>query len=124
MRAYVPLLLLGEAVGVLEVGYRRVERARITPDEVRLLSGVAGQIAIAVANARLYEQTQRDAERERTINRIATRIRNAQSVEQVLAIAAQELRAATQAAVSVAEIAPVEQAPVHSGNGGSSRSEA
>jgi GAF domain-containing protein len=58
VRAFVPLRLGGEAIGVLEVGYRRAERARITPDEVRLLSGLADQVAIAVGNARLLAQVQ------------------------------------------------------------------
>ncbi len=58
VRAFVPLRVHGDAVGVLEVGYRRAERARITPDEVRLLGGLADQVAIAVGNARLLEQIQ------------------------------------------------------------------
>jgi GAF domain-containing protein len=53
VRAFVPLRLRGESIGLLEVGYRRAERAHITPEEVRLLGGLADQIAIAVGNARL-----------------------------------------------------------------------
>ena len=73
---------------------------------------------LSAENRQLYEQTQRDAERERTINRVTARIRNAQTVEQVLHIAAQELRTATQSAASVIKIAPADSQPDdHSHNG-------
>ena len=58
VRAFVPLRLRGESIGLLEVGYRRTERVRITPEEVRLLGGLADQIAIAVGNARLFNESQ------------------------------------------------------------------
>jgi hypothetical protein len=45
-------------------------------------------------------------EREHIINRVTSRIRNARSVDEVLSIAAQELRLATQASRSVVEILP------------------
>jgi GAF domain-containing protein len=57
VRAFVPLRLRSESIGLLEV-YRRSERARITPEEVRLLGGLADQIAIAVDNARLFKESQ------------------------------------------------------------------
>ncbi|MBI5564892.1 MAG: PAS domain S-box protein [Chloroflexi bacterium] len=89
------------------------------PDNIDvLLRSIGQQIGVGVENARLFEQTQRDAERERTINRITSRLRNAQSVEQVLNIATQELRAATRSAVTVAEIAPAVNRPDdHAPNG-------
>ena len=60
----------------------------------------------------MFEQTQRDAEREHTINRVTSRIRNARSVDEVLSIAAQELRLATRASRSVVEILPDDDQPV------------
>ncbi len=71
VRAFVPLRLRGESIGLLEVGYRRVERARISPEEVRLLSGLADQIAIAVGNARLFDETQRRVTELQTLNDIS-----------------------------------------------------
>jgi GAF domain-containing protein len=56
VRAYVPLLLRERPVGVLEVGYRRDERPVITDEEVRLLRGLADQLAVAIENARLFEE--------------------------------------------------------------------
>jgi GAF domain-containing protein len=71
-----------------------------------LLQSIGQQLGVGVTNARLLEQTQRDAERERTINRITSQIRNASSVDEVLEIAAQELSVLTHASRSVIEIAP------------------
>jgi PAS domain S-box-containing protein len=71
VRAFVPLRLRGESIGLLEVGYRRVERAHITPDEVRLLGGLADQIAIAVGNARLFDESQRRVTELQTLNAIS-----------------------------------------------------
>jgi PAS domain S-box-containing protein len=71
VRAFVPLRLRGESIGLLEVGYRRTERARITPEEVRLLSGLADQIAIAVGNARLFNESQQRITELAVVNEIS-----------------------------------------------------
>lgn len=71
VRAFVPLRLRGESIGLLEVGYRRTERARITPEEVRLLGGLADQIAIAVDNARLFDEAQHRVTELQTLNDIS-----------------------------------------------------
>ncbi|MDH7475040.1 MAG: GAF domain-containing protein, partial [Anaerolineae bacterium] len=55
VRAFVPLVLRGKTIGVLEVGYRRDERAVIAEEEVRLLGGLADQLAVVIEHARLYE---------------------------------------------------------------------
>ena len=68
-------------------------------------------------SARLFDQNQRDAEREHTINRVTSRIRNARSVDEVLTIATQELRLATRASRSVVEILPDSDQTVRTGGG-------
>ncbi len=62
IRAFVPLLLHDQALGVLEVGYQRGERAGILDEEINLLRSLADQVAMAVENARLFEQTQARAQ--------------------------------------------------------------
>ena len=62
VRAFVPLLLQDKAIGILEVGFRRVDRATITPEEIHLLSGLADQIAVAVQNAHLHATLQARAQ--------------------------------------------------------------
>lgn len=89
--------------------------------DTRLIEALSQQLALSIENRQLLEQTQRTAQRERTLNRIASQIREAHSVEQVLAVAARELRLATGAALSVAELQAADAAPAAphkpSGNG-------
>jgi PAS domain S-box-containing protein len=71
VRAYVPLLLREEAIGILEVGYRRVERARITTAEIQVLQGLVDQIVIAIENARLFQQAQIRADELTILNEMS-----------------------------------------------------
>lgn len=100
-------------VNGLEIGALRLEDpepGRVWPaEDLSLLAAIASEVSIAVEKARLSEETERRAQREQTINRIAGRIRNAASVEQMLSIAAQELRREMQASRTVVEIAPESQ---------------
>ncbi len=70
----VPLLVHGDVIGLLAV-YPPHGR-QLTADQSALLSALAGQIAVAVQNARLHEETtQLGAERERALEaeRVAAR---------------------------------------------------
>ncbi|HTP10236.1 MAG TPA: GAF domain-containing protein, partial [Anaerolineae bacterium] len=111
-----PVIISGEIESVI-AATRPIDGLDIGERDQRLLQTAAAQIAIAVQRARLFEQTQRSAEREYTINRVTSRIRNARSVDEVLSIAAQELRLATHASRSVVEILPDTDQPVSTGNG-------
>jgi signal transduction histidine kinase len=53
----VPLLVRGEAIGVLHVG--ALSPRRFTPDDVELLELVASRVALAIERARLHEETVR-----------------------------------------------------------------
>ena len=99
----VPMIVGEQILGVMAVQSFTTPYLYDEHDQT-LLAAFANQAAIAIQNARFFEQIQRDAERERTINRIAAKIRNTQSVEQILKIAAQELRLATQTSRSIAQI--------------------
>lgn len=52
----VPVAARGQAIGCLSVAFRRVRQA--ADDEVHLLTRMANQAAIAIENARLYQQVQ------------------------------------------------------------------
>jgi GAF domain-containing protein/DNA-binding LacI/PurR family transcriptional regulator len=84
VRAYVPLLLREEAIGVLEVGYRRVERARITSAEIRLLRGLVDQIAVAIENALLFQQAQTRAEELTILNEVSRDLAATLDVDMVI----------------------------------------
>jgi GAF domain-containing protein len=91
VRAFVPLLLREKAIGTLEAGYNRQERAIITPEEVRLLGSLASQVAVAVENVRLFEESQRRAAREQMLNTMAARIRAGLTLDQVLNTTVQQV---------------------------------
>ena len=60
VRAFIPLLLRGKSIGILEVGYNRKDRPFISQEEVRLLNGCAEQIAITLENTRLFERMEHE----------------------------------------------------------------
>ena len=113
--AVTPLAVRGEVIGAL--GVYDDPAHPLGKKDLDLIEAVSEQVALALENARLFDQNQRDAEREHTLNRITRRVRSARSVDEVLAIATQELRLATQASRSVAEIAPRPEIHMHAGNG-------
>ncbi|MBN1283993.1 MAG: response regulator [Anaerolineae bacterium] len=70
---YVPLILNGEAVGVLGVDNRFVNRS-FDRDHVRLLTALADCAVVAIRNASLYEKTQHERD---TLDAV---LRNAEDV--------------------------------------------
>ena len=54
----VPMLWQGQVTGVISV-LREEENEKFTVEDIRLLTSMANQAAIAIENARLYEQTKR-----------------------------------------------------------------
>ena len=85
----VPIALGEQVLGVLDVQHNVVNG--LTQDDVDLLQSIANQVAIALQNARLFEQTQKRAEHEALINTISHKIQSATTIEGVLQVAAQEL---------------------------------
>lgn len=85
----VPIISRDVPLGVLDIQHNVVDG--INKEEIVLLRSISDQIAIALENARLFERIQQQANREALLNRVTQRIQLADSVEQVLQIAAQEL---------------------------------
>lgn len=88
----VPIMMGDTALGVLDVQQNRV--GGLDEEDVRLLQSVASQVAVALRNARLYEQAQKQAQQEAFINEIGQRIQTAADIETVLRVATRELRQA------------------------------
>ena len=57
-----------------------------------MLENIAEQLGVALEGARLYEETQIQAENERLIGEITTRMRESLDIESVVQTAAKELR--------------------------------
>ncbi len=87
--AAVPIVSRDVTLGVLDIQHSVVDG--ISQEEVILLRSISDQVAIALSNARLFERIQQQANNEALLNRVTQRIQLADSVEQVLQVAAQEL---------------------------------
>lgn len=58
--ASVPLMSRGKVMGVMNIASHTLQR--FTPEDVQLLSSISNQIAVAIENAKLYEELQRKEE--------------------------------------------------------------
>ena len=87
--AAVPISLGDRVLGVLHVMHSVA--GGLKQEDADLLQALANQVAIALQNARLYEQAQQQAEREALINRISQSIQSAGSVPSALQVAVREL---------------------------------
>jgi GAF domain-containing protein/HAMP domain-containing protein len=115
----VPVELRGQPIGLVTLEDNQPQR-ELTNDERSIVENVVQQMALALESARLFEQTQsalgearRLAQRERLINRITSQLRSAVTVDEVLHIAADEMRHSVQAAYTAVKLTP----PTGAGNG-------
>jgi len=86
----VPIILRGETIGTLAVQVPNQEH--IKADQMDLIKAVAERVALSAENARLFEDTTRRAERERLVSDITTKIRGTNNPEEMIRIAAQEIK--------------------------------
>ena len=100
--AAVPIISRGRVLGVLDIQHNLLNG--IKPEEVALLQSISDQIAIALENARLFDQIQRRANYEALLNRVTQKIQVASSIDQVLQITAQELGKALQADIASVQL--------------------
>lgn len=77
----VPMLTNGDPVGVLSAMTR--ENHTFTPDEQALLTGIADQVAIALLNARLYEQTRHQSQERAFLFDLAATITPLKNIDQI-----------------------------------------
>ncbi len=99
----VPIVVRGQTIGVFNVADTRADR-QWQEEELTMLQTIAGEVALTIENARLIEQTQRTAQRERQINEINARVRQAVDLDAVLRTAVTELGQSLKAARVVARV--------------------
>ena len=84
----VPLKLRGQIIGVLSI---RFTGDVINQEDISLSEEIANRLAVALENARLYTETQKLAQQERSVSDISTRITASINIENILRTAVQEL---------------------------------
>ena len=102
----VPMTLRGEQV----IGQIVLEgqRAQWTSDEVEFIEAVSNQAALALESARLLEESQKHAERERTLNQLVTRFARSLDFDALLQTVVKELGQLPQVTEAAIHIAPPE----------------
>jgi GAF domain-containing protein len=86
----IPSTLRGEVLGALQVGEANQAR-EWTEEDLTFMQAVADQVALALDNARLIEETERRAQRERLVAEISSRMFAANDLETIVQIAGVEL---------------------------------
>jgi GAF domain-containing protein/HAMP domain-containing protein len=99
----VPVKLRGQTIGVLNIKAPTQDR-RWNQDEINLAQAVSDRLALALENARLFEETTLRAERERLVSDITGKIRSHNDPQAMIQTAISELRNAL--GVSRVEIIP------------------
>jgi GAF domain-containing protein/HAMP domain-containing protein len=112
-----PIVMRGETIGTLSLQDFNPNRAWST-NEIALVNAVANEVAIAVENARLIEQTERHAQREARLSQIAQRLRQATDIDSILQTASEELGRALETSHAQAQLGtPMPQTNHQHGNG-------
>jgi GAF domain-containing protein len=86
----IPIKLRDEVIGVLDINAINPTR-RWTSEDMILLQAVADRIALAMENARLLQDAQRRASKERTIGEITNKFSASVNLKNILETAVEEL---------------------------------
>jgi GAF domain-containing protein len=98
----VPLIYRNEVLGVLNVESEKT--TAYTENDEEMLGTLGGSLAAIIANARLLEQIRSQAERERVLYEITSKIRRSTDMQSILAITASEITKAVGARRTQIEI--------------------
>jgi GAF domain-containing protein/HAMP domain-containing protein len=91
----VPFRIRGREAGLFSL--KKQEAAgNWSEEEIRLVEALVDQLGMALESARLYEDSQRRAERERMISEVTNRLRASTNLDTVMQVAIQELAEALQ----------------------------
>ena len=86
----IPILLRGEVIGSMNISAAHPS-AELTEDEIAIAEATADRLALAVESARLLDEAQRRAAKERTIGEISAKLGSSVNIENILLTAVQEL---------------------------------
>jgi GAF domain-containing protein len=111
----VPLRVRGQVIGAME--FEMDEKGNLSPEDLAMMEEVSEQLGLAAESNRLYETSQRIAQREALVNEISTRLQSGTSVEMTLASAARSLKDVLKANRVAIRLG---KPPVEAANGGNS----
>jgi putative methionine-R-sulfoxide reductase with GAF domain len=97
-----PLISRGQVIGGLTV--QSTEAGAFSDEDIAVLQTMTDQVANAIQNARLFEETQRLAQRERTISQITSKLRSALNLETMLQATVRELGQALGASEAIVRL--------------------
>jgi GAF domain-containing protein len=86
-----PIKLRGQVIGVINIKAPINDR-QWSQDEIKMIQSVSDRLALALENARLFEETSRRAERERLVSDITGKIRSVNDPQTMIQTAIEELR--------------------------------
>jgi len=86
----VPLRVRGQVVGAME--FEMDQNGNVSAEDIAMMEEVSEQLGLAAESNRLYETSQRIAQREALVNEISTRLQSGTSVEMTLSSAARSLK--------------------------------
>jgi GAF domain-containing protein len=84
----VPVVLRGEVIGAIEVEMSGELRQ---DDSVDIIQSVAQRLALSLDNARLFEETQLNAQQQQAINQIVSQFQSALNVDELLQMTLTEI---------------------------------
>ncbi len=90
----VPIVLRGQVLGIVEW---EMPVGVLSEDKLELARELAGRLAISLDNARLFQETQRTAERERVVNSIVANLTAQTNIDDILQTAVREVGQALRA---------------------------
>ncbi len=88
----VPLVIKGRSIGLVEL--QDHEERQFTPEELQLAQALAGQAAVVIENARLYEETQQRLREQATLYTASVALSSSLDLEQVLDVMISEASSA------------------------------
>jgi GAF domain-containing protein len=106
----IPLIFRNDILGVLNVESEQIGAYNENDEE--MLGTLAGSLAAIIANARLVDQIRKQAERERLLNEISSKIRRSTDMQAILSTTIQEIHRVTGARRTQISIGTIANEPV------------
>ena len=104
----VSLSLRGKEIGAISL-QRKASDPTWTSTDKEMVERIAAQVVLAIENARLLEESQRNAEREQTVNELSSQFSHSLDVDTLLQNAVREIHRLPQVSEVSVFIKPVEE---------------